>query len=69
MQGLGLTDSWLQKSGVGRVGRMIGWLAAGLVDTALWIVSLVGLVDFWVNLRKLDRGEVADGERDTGSTL
>jgi hypothetical protein len=63
LQGLGVLDAWLRKAGVGRVGRFFGWTAALLVDATTWIVSLLGLIDFWVNLRKLDRGEIAkDGQ-------
>ncbi len=69
LQGLGVVDSWLQKSGVGRVGRVLGWVAALLVDAATWIVSLMGLIDFWANLRKLDRGETVEEGSDSGSTL
>lgn len=60
IQGLGVLSSWLRTVGVGRVGRLFAYVAAFLADSATWIVSLMGLIDFWVNLRKIDRGDSGD---------
>lgn len=60
IQGLAVLSSWLRTVGVGRVGRLFAYGAAFVADSTTWIVSLVGLIDFWVNLRKIDRGGSGD---------
>jgi len=62
VQGLAVVSSWLRTMGVGRTGRVFAYGAAFLADSATWVVSLMGLVDFWVNLRKIDRGDSGEPE-------
>lgn len=56
-QGLGVVSSWFHTIGIKRPGRVIGYVIAFLLDSLVWIVSLLGLIDFWANLRKLERSD------------
>jgi len=66
-QGLGVVSALYRRAGLGRVARGIGYALLAVVDLLVPVVSLVGLVDFWANLRRLPREESresADSEND-----
>jgi len=56
VQGLAIVAALLKVSGSGRVAIAFGVMVALLVDVATWVVSMAGLLDFWINFRRLDRG-------------
>ena len=45
----------LDKVGIRSVGRLFGLAAFAVLDTLTFAVSFTGLVDFWVNFRRLPR--------------
>ncbi|MDO9107889.1 MAG: DUF2232 domain-containing protein [Coriobacteriia bacterium] len=61
VQGLALVAALLRAGGTGRVALVIGVVVALLVDAATWVVSMAGLLDFWINFRRLDRGTGSEG--------
>jgi uncharacterized protein YybS (DUF2232 family) len=54
-QGLGVLSAALGVAGVGKVGRAFAYVIALLIEGPTWLLSIVGLLDFWANFRKLDR--------------
>lgn len=56
VQGLAIVAALLRASGAKGLGMAFGILVALLVDMATWVVSMAGLLDFWINFRRLDRG-------------
>jgi hypothetical protein len=54
-QGLGVLAAGLKAAEVGRLGRTLAYAVAVVLEGPMWIVSIVGLLDFWVNFRKLAR--------------
>jgi uncharacterized protein YybS (DUF2232 family) len=66
-QGLGVVSALYRRIGLGRVTRGVGYVLLVLADSVFPIVSMVGLVDFWANFRKLPRedspsaGRLEDG--------
>lgn len=56
VQGLAVIAAALGSMGAAGPVFGLGIVLALLIDSATWMVSLVGLLDFWVNFRKLDRG-------------
>jgi uncharacterized protein YybS (DUF2232 family) len=55
LQGLGVAAGVLGRTGVGLGVRILALAALAVLDAFTHTVSLVGLVDFWVNFRRLPR--------------
>ena len=55
IQGMGVSAGVLNRAGVGRGGRIFALAALAAIDAVTLAVSLVGLVDFWLNIRRLPR--------------
>lgn len=62
-QGLGVVSAFYRRIGLGRVARGMGYVLLVGADSLLPIVSMVGLVDFWANFRKLPREDSPSAER------
>lgn len=62
-QGLGVVSAFYRRIGLGRVARGMGYVLLVGADSLLPIVSMVGLVDFWANFRKLPREDSPSDER------
>ncbi len=60
-QGLGVVSALYRRVGLGRFVRWIGYALLAVLELLVPIVSLVGLVDFWANFRRLPR----EGSRPT----
>jgi len=56
VQGLAIVAALLKAGGSGRASVAFGVMVALVVDVATWVVSMAGLLDFWINFRRLDRG-------------
>ncbi len=54
-QGLGVVAAFYRRFGLGRWARGVGYILLVLADSVLPIVSVVGLIDFWANFRRLPR--------------
>ncbi len=55
VQGFAVVAAMLRAANVGRVGLIGAAILAFLIDGPTWIVSIAGLLDFWINFRKLGR--------------
>ena len=57
LQGLGVSAGVLDRTGVGLGGRILAWAALAVLDafSAWTFFSFVGLLDFWINFRRLPR--------------
>lgn len=55
VQGLGVASALYRRVGLGRLARVIGYALLAVVELLVPVLSLVGLVDFWANFRKLPR--------------
>lgn len=64
VQGVAVFAGLYQKVGFNRLSRTLGYVVLGLTETLLPLVSLTGLVDMWLNIRKLPR----DGRDSAGGT-
>ncbi len=62
-QGLGVTSAFYRRIGLGTLMRGIGYALLVAADTVLPFVSMVGLIDFWANFRKLPRSDTPSAER------
>lgn len=58
LQGVGVFAGVLDRTGVGLGGRILALAALAALDALTLSVSFVGLVDFWVNFRRLPRDGV-----------
>jgi hypothetical protein len=58
IQGMGVSAGVLDRSRIGSFGRIAGLIALALLDALTFAVTFAGLVDFWVNFRKLPRDGV-----------
>lgn len=70
LQGISVSAGVLDRAGVGLGGRIFALAALAALDALTLVVSFVGLLDFWVNFRRLPRDGVttdapveADAER------
>ncbi len=61
LQGVAVFASLYKRAGFSRVTKMFGFVLLGITEAYLPLVSLTGLVDVFVNIRKLPR----DGEAET----
>jgi hypothetical protein len=55
LQGVGVVAGMLDRLNVGRPMRIWAWIALVISDMFVPVASLVGLLDFWVNFRRLPR--------------
>ncbi len=55
LQGVGVVAGMLDRIAVGRGLRVWAWVALVVFDVFIPVVSFVGLLDFWVNFRRLPR--------------
>ncbi|MDF1541997.1 MAG: DUF2232 domain-containing protein [Anaerosomatales bacterium] len=62
-QGLGVVAAFYRRIGLGRVARGLGYVLLVLADSVMPLVSIVGLIDFWANFRKLPREDSTLPER------
>jgi len=62
-QGLGVASAFYRRIGLGGLARGIGYVLLVVADTLLPLVSMVGLIDFWANFRKLPRSDSPPAER------
>jgi hypothetical protein len=67
-QGLGVAAAFYSRVGIGRPMRTIGYVLLVVADMMLPLVSMVGLVDFWANFRKLPREEGSSASGLEGKT-
>ncbi|MDP2401851.1 MAG: DUF2232 domain-containing protein [Actinomycetota bacterium] len=67
VQGFAVISALLKTAKVGRIGLIGAGIIALLIDGPTWIVSITGLLDFWINFRKLAR-DGADGDARMKST-
>lgn len=58
LQGLGVGAGVLDRTRVGLGGRILALAALAVLDAFTLVVSFVGLLDFWVNFRRLPRDGV-----------
>lgn len=58
LQGIGVAAGVLDRTGVGLGGRILGLAALAALDVFTLAISFSGLLDFWINFRRLPR----DGE-------
>lgn len=62
-QGLGVASAFYRRIGMRAVGRLAGYVLLVMADMMLPLVSMVGLIDFWANLRKLPRDDAPSADR------
>ena len=62
-QGMGVVSSFYRRIGLGVLARRTGYVLLLIVDAVLPVVSMVGLIDFWANFRKLPRDDSSSAER------
>ncbi len=55
LQGMGVAAGMLDRAGVGRGGRILALAALAALDVLTLVVSFAGLLDFWINFRRLSR--------------
>jgi Predicted membrane protein (DUF2232) len=55
LQGVGVVAGMLDRISVGRGVRVWAWVALAVFDVFMPVASFVGLLDFWVNFRRLPR--------------
>ena len=58
LQGLSVSAGLLDRAGVGLGGRILALAALAALDALTLVVSFVGLLDFWINFRRLPRDGV-----------
>lgn len=64
VQGVAVFAGLYKKAGFARASRTFGYVVLGLTEVLLPLVSLTGLADVWLNIRKLPR----DGHGAAGGT-
>lgn len=68
VQGFAVIAALLKVAKVGRVGLIGAGILALMIDGPTWIVSITGLLDFWINFRKLARDGAEEVPRMRGSS-
>lgn len=68
LQGVAVFAGLYRKAGVSRPIRFLGFAILGVTEMLFPAVSLTGLADIWLNLRRLPRDGAAPGGRKDGST-
>lgn len=61
-QGLGVVSAFYHRVGLGKWARGTGYVLLGIADSVVPLVSVVGLIDFWANFRKLPREDSSPAE-------
>ena len=59
-QGLAVVSAFYRRIGLGKWARGAGYVLLALADSVIPLVSMVGLIDFWANLRKLPRADSSE---------
>ena len=62
-QGLGVVSAFYRRIGFGKWLRGIGYVLLVIADSIVPLISIVGLIDFWANFRKLPREDSSATER------
>lgn len=62
MQGLAVMAGLYRRAGFRPGARALGFVLAGVTEALAPVVSLTGLADLWINIRKLPRGDGARGQ-------
>ena len=62
VQGFSVVAGLLDRAGVGLGGRILALAALAALDALTMVVSFTGLLDFWINFRRLPREGVAPTE-------
>jgi hypothetical protein len=60
LQGIGVFAALYERARLGRGARSFGYVALGVTETLIPLVSLTGFADVWLNLRRLPRDKPAD---------
>ena len=55
LQGISVAAGVLDRAGVGLGGRILALAALAALDVPTFVLSFTGLLDFWVNIRRLPR--------------
>jgi len=66
VQGVAVFAGMYRRAGFSRLSRTLGFVLLGVTETLLPLVSLTGLVDMFVNVRKLPRSGVVGPTTATG---
>ncbi|MBE0477475.1 MAG: DUF2232 domain-containing protein [Coriobacteriia bacterium] len=61
LQGLGVFAATYERVGLRKTGRVLGYALAVFVELTTYAISLVGLIDFWANFRRLPRDGAPQG--------
>ena len=64
LQGIAVFAAIYKKVGLGRLSRTLGFVLLGVTEAFVPLVSLTGLIDMWVNVRKLPRDGQSGGSGD-----
>jgi len=67
LQGLSVSAGVLDRTGVGLGGRILALAALAALDALTLVVSFIGLLDFWVNFRRLPRDGVTPAPTQAGT--
>jgi len=62
VQGFAVVAFFLKPMNIGRGGLFFVGVLAFIIDGPTWIVSIAGLLDFWLNFRKLNREGTSDSQ-------
>ena len=62
LQGFAVVAFFLKPMNIGRRVLFFVGVLAFIIDGPTWIVSIVGLLDFWLNFRKLNREGASDSQ-------
>ncbi|HZL05836.1 MAG TPA: DUF2232 domain-containing protein [Coriobacteriia bacterium] len=68
LQGIAVFASLYRRAGLGRITRTLGFVLLGVTEAFVPLVSLTGLIDMWVNVRKLPRDGQPKGDDDTADS-
>jgi uncharacterized protein YybS (DUF2232 family) len=64
LQGIAVFAALYRKVGLGRLSRTFGFILLGVTEAFVPLVSMTGLIDMWVNVRKLPRDGQSGGTGD-----
>jgi len=62
LQGFAVVAFFLKPMNIGRRGLFFVGVMAFIIDGPTWIVSIAGLLDFWLNFRKLNREDASGSQ-------
>jgi uncharacterized protein YybS (DUF2232 family) len=69
MQGIAVFATLYRRVGLGRLSRTLGFILLGVTEALVPLVSLTGLIDMWVNVRKLPRDGQPGGAGDAAEPV